>query len=302
MQSVSVIIPTNRGGPYLKAAVHSVRAQSRAVTEIIIVDDGSPHPGLASLASELDVTYVRQPPLGISAARNTGVAHASGEWIAFLDDDDVWHPDRVAHQLDALAASPDAAASYTGGWYMNSDGEPFGEGWPAPDAPSERLLRGDLPFPRITTLLVRRSLYGEVGGCHSRFEPAEDNELMLRFLLRASLIPVDRPLVGYRRHESNVTHAGLAGRKAALRFLMAHRLDARRRGDGTEAAIYSNLKRFRRSAGQACVADLAAAVHRRDLRGLLRTLTWCVIAIPLESLHAVIEKLVRRAASRQRTP
>src|SRR5687767_910711 len=96
---VSVVIPSNRGGPYLRDAVASVMQQTVSVHEIILVDDGSPEPGLAHVADELGIDYVRQRASGLSTARNHGAARASGEWIAFLDDDDVWYPEKIEAQL-----------------------------------------------------------------------------------------------------------------------------------------------------------------------------------------------------------
>ena len=123
-RAVSVIIPTNRGGPYLAEAVASLRAQTAAPDEVILVDDGSPSPGLAAIARELGVDYVRKDAGGISSARNAGVARARGTWVAFLDDDDLWHPDRLRAQLSALDGDPDAIASFTGGEYIDAAGRP----------------------------------------------------------------------------------------------------------------------------------------------------------------------------------
>jgi len=77
-RSVSVIIPTNRDGRYLRDTVASVRAQTAPVGEILLVDDGSPAPGLAQIAAELGVSYVRQDASGLYVARNTGVAAVRG--------------------------------------------------------------------------------------------------------------------------------------------------------------------------------------------------------------------------------
>src|SRR5687767_14272248 len=117
--TISVIIPTNRGGPYLAEAVASLRAQTLAVSDILLVDDGSPAPGLEDVARELGLRYHRQEPSGIAAARNTGVRQVDSEWVAFLDDDDFWHPDRLRAQLSALAGEPDAIACFTGGEYID---------------------------------------------------------------------------------------------------------------------------------------------------------------------------------------
>ena len=125
--SVSVVIPTNRGGPFLAAAVASLRAQTTAPDEVILVDDGSPSPGLAEIARELgDVTYLRKAAGGISSARNMGVTRATSTWIALLDDDDLWHPDQLSAQLAALTDASDAIACFTGGEYIDAEGRTVG--------------------------------------------------------------------------------------------------------------------------------------------------------------------------------
>ncbi|WP_426323422.1 glycosyltransferase family 2 protein [Microbacterium sp. E-13] len=293
-RSVSVIIPTNRDGRYLRETVASVRAQTAAVGEIVLVDDGAPAPGLAAIAAELGVSYVRQDAAGLSVARNTGVEAARGEWIAFLDDDDVWHPDRIRSQLDALAAAPAAIAAYTGGWYMDAEGTPFGTGWPAPAASAHDMLAGAVTFPRITTLLIQRRAYLAVGGCRSDMEPAEDNELILRLLQHGEFAAVDRQLVGYRRHSANVTNRGLPGREAAMRGLRGHVRGARRRGDRRLAHLLTqNLRRYRRFAADENLAELAAAAKSRD-RGYLVALSWWAIrSAPLDSAGAVARRMLR---------
>ena len=294
-RSVSVIIPTNRDGRYLRDTVASVRAQTAPVGEILLVDDGSPAPGLAAIARELGVSYVRQAAAGLSVARNTGVDAVHGDWIAFLDDDDVWHPDRIRSQIDALSEAPDAIAAYTGGWYMDADGKAFGSGWTAPAATARAMLRGDVTFPRITTLLIRRSDYMAVGGCRSDMEPAEDNELILRLLQRGEFAAVDRQLVGYRRHSANVTNRGLPGRKAAVRALRSQIHDSRRRGDRELTGLLTrNLRRYRRYAARENLGELAAAV-RAGRGGYAAAVAWWAIrSAPLASAGAMIGRVSRR--------
>jgi glycosyltransferase involved in cell wall biosynthesis len=294
-RSVSVIIPTNRDGRYLRETVSSVRAQTTPVDEIVLVDDGAPAPGLAAIAAELGVSYVRQDASGLSVARNTGVAAARGEWIAFLDDDDVWHPERIESQLDALSAAPAAIAAYTGGWYMDAEGNPFGSGWPAPAASARDMLAGEVTFPRITTLLIKRSAYLAVGGCRSEMEPAEDNELILRLLQHGEFAAVDRQLVGYRRHNANVTNHGLPGREAALRGLRGHVRGARRRGDRQLAELLTrNLRRYRHYAADENLTELAAAARSRRRSYVMALSWWAVRSAPLDSAGAVARRIFGR--------
>jgi glycosyltransferase involved in cell wall biosynthesis len=104
---ISVIVPAYNSERYLGEALQSVLSQTRRPFEVIVVDDGSSD-GTPSVASSFgdDVHYVRQPNGGIGAARNHGVDLAAGDYIAFLDADDVWEPDKLERQLAALEEEP----------------------------------------------------------------------------------------------------------------------------------------------------------------------------------------------------
>lgn len=294
-RSVSVVMPTNRGGPYLAEAVASLRAQTQPADEVILVDDGSPSPGLAEVARELEVDYVRKDAGGISSARNLGVARASGTWIAFLDDDDVWHPDRLSAQLKALASTPDAIGAFTGGEYIDADGRAFGEPWGAPQASSTDMLCGRVAAPRITTLLVRRDAYLAVGGCRSRMEPSEDNDLIARLLLLGEFVGVDRALVSYRRHSSNLTRRSLAGRRAGRRSIRDMLRTAAEDGDAERLAVLrSRRESFVTVAADQNLGDLITAIRDREVAYAVRVAAWGTFTLPVASLRAVGRRMNAR--------
>jgi glycosyltransferase involved in cell wall biosynthesis len=106
MFRVSVIIPAFNASAYLSDAVRSVRAQTLGDTEIIVVDDGSTD-GTAAIAAGLEgVRCFSQENAGPAAAINTGVAAATGAYIAFISADDLWVPHKLEWQFDALASDP----------------------------------------------------------------------------------------------------------------------------------------------------------------------------------------------------
>lgn len=297
--TVSVVIPTNRGGIYLAAAVASVRDQERSVHEIILVDDGSPPPGLAAVAGDLGVSYIRQTASGIAAARNSGVSAATGEWIAFLDDDDVWHPSRLRLQFEALSANPEAIGSYTGGWYMDSEGRRFGADWSGRPVTSREMLSGAGNFPRITTLLVKRTAYERAGGCVTAMEPSEDNDLILRLIQAGELAGVDHSLVGYRRHGGNVTSRTLSGRAASRRVILRQLRAARARGDREMASLLtSNFRTYMQHAASDNVTDLIGAIRRHEWSYAGAVAWWAMRVVPGRSLTAVRDRLSRHSAVR----
>src|ERR1019366_6906368 len=104
---VSVVIPAYNYGRFVTEAAECALNQTYRPLEVIVVDDGSTDDTRQRLAPYLDrIQYVYQENRGLSAARNTGIRHARGEWIAFLDADDFWHPQKTTVQLGAVAGDP----------------------------------------------------------------------------------------------------------------------------------------------------------------------------------------------------
>lgn len=109
--TISVIIPAFNAAKYLQAAVGSVFAQTIPATQVIVVDDGSIDE-TASVAACLPVQVVRKAHSGISATRNTGIEQATGQYLAFLDADDLWLPDKLEKQLAMLTSLPGATGVF----------------------------------------------------------------------------------------------------------------------------------------------------------------------------------------------
>ena len=114
IDQVSVIIPVHNRPALLKRAILSVRNQTLAPLEIIVVDDGSDKHSLTdTIASFPEVHFYKQENHGVSHARNSGVKKAKGEWIAFLDSDDIWDPFKLQKQNMSLIEHPDALLLHT---------------------------------------------------------------------------------------------------------------------------------------------------------------------------------------------
>jgi glycosyltransferase involved in cell wall biosynthesis len=111
---VSCVIPVYNGERYLHETLDSVCAQTHEAVEIIVIDDGSTD-GTATAVREYaaKIRYLRQDNAGPAAARNRGIAAASGEFVAFLDADDLWHPRKLEFQLERFRSRPELAASVT---------------------------------------------------------------------------------------------------------------------------------------------------------------------------------------------
>ncbi len=233
MIPVSVVIPAHDRPHFLRAALESVKNQTVAPCEIIVVDDGS-DPPVSGLPG---VRIIAQVNAGLPSARNTGIAAASGEWIALLDDDDLWEPDKLERQWEAIERYPAAGIVFTN--WLTYQGEAVinssmlfggtdraitphhleiraayrmavgddGAGTSFLDHATfcRSLIRyGPLVLP--SSAMFRRDLALACGAFDAAMPRAEDWDFWLRLAGRgAAAAVVGRPLVRYRYHANNVS-------------------------------------------------------------------------------------------------
>src|SRR5688500_924354 len=110
---VSVIIPVYNGARFLRAALESVFAQTYRPIEVIVVDDGSADDSGVIAQSFPEVRYIRQENQGVAAARNNAIEAARGEFFAFLDQDDLWTPEKLRLQIEHLLDHPEVGYTLT---------------------------------------------------------------------------------------------------------------------------------------------------------------------------------------------
>jgi len=124
MKKVSVIIPVYKVEKYIRAALESALLQSYKSFEILIIDDGSPDKSIEICQQFLDprIKIIRQENRGLAEARNTGIRHASGEYIAFLDGDDVWLPGKLERHIEHLNSSPGVGISFSCSEFIGETG------------------------------------------------------------------------------------------------------------------------------------------------------------------------------------
>jgi len=200
MPSITVVIPTYNCAHVLGEAVESVRAQSWPNLEIVVVDDGSTD-GTAELLSTLrgsDLVVVTQANRGPASARNTGIGRASGQWIAFLDADDLWLPGKLRAQFDALSSNPRTAFSFTDAVLRGRSGRDEIAAAPAGDAD---ILWHLLVGPRfgVGSVVVRRECLDRVGVFDPAMRMGEDWDLWLRLAASYEGVGVHSVLAVYRR-------------------------------------------------------------------------------------------------------
>lgn len=206
-QGISVIIPTfNRAG-LLPRALASVLDQSRPADEIIVVDDGSSDQTRELIQTEFPtVSLISQNNQGVSAARNRGVEASSGSWLAFLDSDDEWLPEKLEVQMQAAASNPQFSL-------IHSDEIWFRRGVRVNQMKKHRKSGGDIfldCLPRCvispSAVVLRRELFDAVGQFDESLPACEDYDLWLRICHEKEVLYVDKPLLKkYGGHEDQLS-------------------------------------------------------------------------------------------------
>jgi glycosyltransferase involved in cell wall biosynthesis len=196
--TVSVIIPVYNGSRYLAAAIDSVLAQTHAPDEIIVIDDGSTDSSPEILKSYGDrLRVIRHSNQGVAATRNVGLAHATGELIAFIDQDDLWPAQRTQILVDTLRVQPEArlAVGQVEMLYQRA----------TPPGPAEDLSTRHREF-LLGSLCVRAELFRELGPFNVTIGYADDTDFMIRRQeLKIKTAYVQDVTLVYRLHESNTS-------------------------------------------------------------------------------------------------
>ena len=203
---ISVVVPTRDRAALLVRTLETVRCQEDVQLEIIVVDDASVDDTQAALAALDDSrlrVLTRSAPGGAATARNVGIAAATGEWIALLDDDDVWVPDKLRKQLAAVAGT-DAVLCYSGAVYIDEAGSPLRiRRTPDPAELASGILRTNL-IGGPSTVLVRADALRQTGEFDEKLNVLADWDMWIRMLERGPAIVCNEILAGYRVHATNM--------------------------------------------------------------------------------------------------
>lgn len=199
MPLVSVITPTYNRAYYLKQAIESVYAQTFTDWEMLVVDDGSGDEtkALVSRYSEKDsrIHYLHQKNSGCATARNTGLKNAKGKYVAFLDDDDRWLPEKLGTQVAFMESHPEIGLCYTRFRVYRKVGDRLEEGKLFPPFLITKFEQLSDAFIPPSAQMIKKSCLDQLGGFDVRYHISEDFDLLLRFAQRWSIAPIDRVLV-----------------------------------------------------------------------------------------------------------
>lgn len=268
--NISVIIPAWNAERHIGRAIGSVLAQSRPAEEIIVVDDGSTD-GTAQAVRAFGkaVRLIEQPNAGVSVARNTGIAAATGNWIAFLDADDEWMPDKLRFQADCHNQFSQLKWSFTR------------LEWAHPQWEKHRLAHPDRTeacrvfedylaaycegyFISTIAVMIHRSVFDEVGVFEPGMKRAQDNDLWFRIAYRF-------PQVGYVPQSLAVYHLDTPDSSTKLNDSVEFMIDLIDR-HRTLSARYDRAEAFAPCIThmlQVWIRQLAAQHRSTDARTLL---------------------------------
>src|SRR5688572_838857 len=212
MAEVAVVVPAYNQGRYIASTIHAVQQQTFSDWELFIIDDGSTD-ATSQIVREFQgdkrIHYIVQGNQERAVARNAGIEKSSAPYIAFLDADDSWHPEKLAKQLGAIRAQPDAGLCYTLADSIDRDGrrlQKSGRSHAYSGNVFDRLLHAN--FIVNSSVLVRRATLMKVGLFDSRLPVfgGEDWDLWLRIARQHPVCLVDEELTLYRVHLENTSH------------------------------------------------------------------------------------------------
>lgn len=208
MAIISVIIPAYNAESYILETIKSVQKQTFVDLEIIAIDDGSTDRTLEILKGIDDerLRVFSYANSGVAIARNRGIAQARGEFIAFLDADDLWTPDKLETQLEALSRNSDASVVYSWTSYFHEKNKKVYSG-------NSVLFQGNVHADLLkwnflasgSNPLIRREAIEEIGGFDSSFPPCEDWDFYLRLSARYKFAVVPKYQVIYRQSATSAT-------------------------------------------------------------------------------------------------
>jgi glycosyltransferase involved in cell wall biosynthesis len=225
MMRVTAVMPVYNGEAYLAEALDSVRAQTRLADETIVVDDGSHDASAAIVAGYPEVRYLHQANAGCAAARNRGVAAATGDAIAFVDQDDRWLPGHLARMVGVLEREPQvgfvacAVANFL---------SPELAALPPGVAPA--MIAVPQHGMGTNTLVVRREVFENIGPFDPSMVPMDDSEWLLRAVdAGVRFIHFDEPTVSRRLHAGNQSILARGTAEHASRMARALHASLKRR-------------------------------------------------------------------------
>jgi len=206
---VSVILPCYNGDKFIRETLESALYQTYNDIEIIVVDDGSTDDSKAIIKSFSDpcIKYFYKENEGVSVARNHGIRFSKGKYIAFLDSDDLWLPEKIELQLKEIERQKDIYFVCSGFYLIDSRGQVLDKikVKNSTNILKDLLLDGNIIGPP-SSVLVKREVFKSIGDFDPFLSTSADWDLWIRIAQRYPLAYIDKPLIKYRIHEAGMHH------------------------------------------------------------------------------------------------
>jgi glycosyltransferase involved in cell wall biosynthesis len=224
--AVDVVIPVFNGERYIENCIYSVQQQSLPAARIIVADDGSTDRTVEIVTSlqqaDSRITLLKLPHAGVSAARNAGIAASSAPYIGFLDADDLWLPEKLAHQFAAFeAGGREVGFAHSSYFFINEESTALPELRVYPPKLSgdiflPLLLEGYVLSGSASSVVVRREILDKAGYFDERLFHGEDWDLWIRLAHISHVAFTPEAVVGIRVHDQSAQRRNIPGR--SLRF------------------------------------------------------------------------------------
>lgn len=234
--TISVVVPLYNHERYIHQTLDSVFSQTRPPHEVIVIDDGSRDGSAAAVEGLLsrhpNLIFWRHPNRGAHATINAGIHRASGDYVAVLNSDDLFHPKRFAAMGEVLDRQANTDAVFSDLSFIDDDGRSIGNDWynqamafhRKSDDLALTLINGNI-FMTTSNLMIRRSVFDDIG-YFSALRYTHDLDFFLRLILAGKgLHRIDRPLMSYRLHATNTISEGHLKVKAEWAAVSAFFLD-----------------------------------------------------------------------------
>jgi glycosyltransferase involved in cell wall biosynthesis len=291
---VSVVIPCYKQAHYLPQAIDSVLAQTYPRHEIIVVDDGSPDDTVGVARRYPQLRYVRQDNKGLSAARNTGLAHCTGAFVVCLDADDRLTPEALASGLASLATHPECG--FTAGHHrlIDAAGAPVVPQVSRPEIGGEHyreLLRRN-PFWCPAAILYRRWVFEAVGAFSTTLRAAEDYDFYLRVARQFPICTHHHVVAEYRIHDAGMSRNPARMLKYSVLVLQQQRRLTKGNRDH-EAACDEGIATYRDLYGTPLLEEIGAHLRARQWRAVVRESLIALTYNPRASVSRAARRLFR---------
>lgn len=291
---VSVVIPTYNSARYIGEALESVFNQTIVPSEVIVVDDGSSddtRERIRPYSSRLIYHY--QSNQGVSAARNLGVSEASGEFIAFLDSDDVWHPRKLELQLEVFQQQKGLGLLGTGA--IDWPGQPFSDIGAMPADGLHSVSWSDLAVKNrliTSSVIARASTLRKAGDFDTALQGPEDRDLWIRMAKIAPVSNLELPLTGYRTVPGSVSMQPNRCQEGMLRILS--NLDDERAWEGRG---WLRRKAYAYVYHSCAYIFLERKLYGQAMQNVLRSILWYPLPFRREEVRTRFERLKRLAVA-----